>query len=144
MSYATIDDLKKKLKRFYDDLYSDDDTDVLDEDLMQSDLDAASAEIDGSVAARYVIPVTAAEALPLLKRWNLDLACELAFFRAGGSELPEKVTATAKIARTQLERISKGEFRLPADPAEKTTGPGNVALISGPESVFTRTDLEAW
>lgn len=144
MAYATKEDLKKRLKRHYEELYSDDDTDVLDEELMQLDLDAASAEIDGSVAARYAIPVNAAPAQPLLKSWNLDLTAAIAFSRSGYTELPETIKNAADFVRKQLQRIVEGKLRLPADPAEKTTGNGGVAIVEGPDPVFTRNKMSGF
>lgn len=144
MAYATTDDLKARLRRAYAALYGDDDTAVVDEALMADDLAAASAEIDGAIAARYSTPVTADGALPLLRSWALTLAEELAYSRAGGADLPEKVKAMAKNVREQLARVAKGEFLLPASPAENTNGAGGASLVDCADPVFTRTKLQGF
>jgi phage gp36-like protein len=141
--YATIDDLQKRLSRFYAELYADAAGNP-DASLMTEDLTAATAEIDGSVAARYQTPVTAADALPLLKSWCLTLVEEIAWSRSGRDELPENVVARAKTVREQLKRVGEGAFRLPAAPAETTSGQGGAAILSIAEPVFTREKMSGF
>jgi phage gp36-like protein len=144
MAYATAAELSSRLRRAYAALYGDDETGVVDESLMTADLDAASAEIDGAIAARYAVPVTADGALALLKAWTLTLAEELAYSRSGGADLPEKVKAMTKNVREQLSRIADGKFRLPADPAESTGGAGSAVLIKRDRPVMTRKKLQGF
>jgi phage gp36-like protein len=141
--YATIDDLKKRLSRFYAELYADANGTV-DEELMTEDLLAATAEIDGSVAARYQTPVTADGALPLLKSWCLTLVEEIAWSRGGRDELPENVKDRAKAVRDNLRRAGDGTFRLPAAPAETTSGQGGASILSVAEPVFTREKMSGF
>jgi len=140
--YATITDMKKRLSRFYAELYDLDG--AVDEDAMTEDLTAANAEIDGSLASRYVIPVTAADALPLLKSWCLALVEELAWSRSGRDELPANVKDRAKTAREQLKRCGEGSFRLPAAPAETTQGQGGASILDIAEPVFTRSKMSGY
>ena len=139
--YASIDDLKDRMKRYYAGLYADDDTGVVDDSLIIEDLTAASAEVDGAIANRYQTPVTAADALPLLKSWTLTLTEELAWSRGGSSELPENVTDRCKTVRQQLRRIGSGDFQLPATPAENTSAAGAAAVVSAAKPVFTRDQM---
>lgn len=139
--YATVSDLQKRMKRYYVAIYADDNTGVVDETLISEDIAAASAEIDGAIASRYSTPVTAPDALPLIKSWALTLAEELAWSRGGSSELPENVTSRCNNVRKQLEKIGTGDFKLPASPAETTTGAGSAAIVSSAKPVFDREKM---
>lgn len=141
--YATIADLKKRLKGFYTELYAGENG-AVDEDSMTEDLTSANAEIEGSIAARYQTPVTAADALPLLKNWCLTLTEELAWSHGGRDELPENVVTRAKTVREQLKRVGEGNFKLPAAPAETTSGQGGASILSISEPVFTRDKMQGF
>lgn len=136
--YATLTQFKSHLKSFYESIYDDDGS--VDEPAMIEDLTAAAAEIDGAVAARYTVPVTAAAALPILKSWNLILAAEAAFMRAAGSEIPEKFKLQAENVRKLLEKVPDGKFKL-AGAVETTTGQGSVSIVSADTPVFNRDQM---
>lgn len=142
--YATIQQLKDRLHRDYDEFYRDPDTGAADDTLAGDDLTAASADVDSYLATRYVTPVTDSDALPLLRHWTLTLCEELAFLRAGGSSAPEKVENRVKAVRKQMERIAGGKGRLPGSPTENETGTGGAAYVSAAEPVFTRDQMKGW
>ncbi len=142
--YATAADLEKRLKREYAAIYADEDTGVADETLVEEDLGAAAAEIDGKVSVRYEIPVTNPGALALLKAWNLDLAAELAFGRTEGAVIPEKVKNRAETVRKNLDAIAKGDMKLSGAAAESASGPGASAIIAVDEPEFTREKMQGF
>jgi len=144
--YAELTDLEARLRRSYAALYGDDDTGEVDEDLATADLVASSAEIDGALAARYAVPVTAEGALPLLKAWTLDLTAERAWGRSESDDVPAKVKTAAKIVRDQLDKLAdvNGKFRLPADPAENADGVGSDVMIDRDRPVFTRDKMKGF
>ena len=88
MSYATAAELRQRIGgSVFDEIYDVSDpfdlsglTDITD------DLEAAAAEIDGAIAARYALPVTGSRSLALLKDWNLTLAEERAYARPAGAD----------------------------------------------------------
>lgn len=134
--YATVDHLKKRLGDNFAGLYPS-------EDDAAEDLAAAAAEIDGRLASRYVVPVSAPASLPLLKSWNLTLAEELGYARAVGGEYSDKVKSRLEQTRKLLDQAAKGEMLLPGA-VETAAGVGSAAIIDGPEPVFTRDKMQGW
>ena len=135
-SYASQDEFQKRLgERLWSASY--DNRAAYQQDVV--DLAAASAEIDGSVSVRYVLPVTGENTLALLKDWTLTLAEERAYARTAGSEFPEKVKSRVAQVRSSLELLREGKFRLP-DAVEVGSGSGgpSIALVQSDEPIFTR------
>lgn len=138
-SYASQDEFQKRLgERLWSAIY--DNHAAYQQDVV--DLAAASAEIDGSVSVRYVLPVTGENTLALLKDWTLTLAEERAYARTAGSEFPEKVKSRVAQVRSSLELLREGRFRLP-DATEVGSGSGgpSIALVQSDEPIFTRDRL---
>ena len=79
MAYATTEDFESSLGGQFQAIYRN------NRELAAHDLTLASAEIDGYLAKRYTVPVTAAGAVDLLKDFAIGLAAPKAFFRAAGS-----------------------------------------------------------
>ena len=135
-TYASQDEFQKRLgERLWSAIY--DNRAAYQQDVV--DLAAASAEIDGSVSVRYVLPVTGENTLALLKDWTLTLAEERAYARTAGSEFPEKVKSRVAQVRSSLELLREGRFRLP-DATEVGSGSGgpSIALVQSDEPIFTR------
>jgi phage gp36-like protein len=141
--YATTEALEKRMKREYTAIYADD-SGVVQEQLVLDDLAAAAAEIDGRMAVRYTVPVTASGALLLLENWNVILAMELAFARSESVEIPKKIKSLADNVRKQLEAVADGSLKLPASPAENSSGVGSVAIVSASAPVFTREKMSGF
>lgn len=140
-AYATHEDLKGRLgERIFREIYG-----YCPSADAKSDLEAAAAEIDGSLSARYVLPVAGERSLVLLKDWNLTLCEERAYARAAGSEFSEKVKGMAAQVRRMLDLIRDGKFRLP-DAAEIGSGGagGGMYLAQSDEPVFTRNRLKGF
>ncbi len=140
--YATAADLENRMKRQYAAIYADETTGEVDTSLVAEDLEASSAEIDGFLANRYVVPVTDTAPLVLLKSWNLTLAEELAWSRTPGSTIPEKVTKRVENVRDLLDRVVDGDYQILA--TEKSTGIGNAAVVKADPPVMNREDLAGW
>ena len=107
----------------------------------ENDLAEAQAEIDGCIARRYRIPVTAPESLELLKGWTLTLCEERSFSRAAGSCYAEKVAARAAQVRKYLAEIMAGNFSLPG--AEENPS-GSISMIAREDPFFTRNQLKGY
>ena len=141
-AYATPEDLKKRLGRpIFDEIYR-----CSPEPEAREDLEAAAAEIDGSVSARYVLPVTGERSLALLKDWNLTLAEERGYARAAGSDFSEKIKNRVAVVRKSLELIREGGFKLP-DAEEIGSGGGagpGSALFEADTPVFTRERMRGF
>ena len=140
MSYAAATDLALRLGRAYDSLYRDH-ADAAEEDLAQ-----AAAEIDAYLGGRYAVPVTAADAQVLLRDWNLTLAEEKAYARAGGVETPEKVIRRVDAARKALRDAASGLLRLPgaAEAAEGGSGAAGAVVIEIEPPIFGRKRMKGY
>lgn len=109
----------------------------------ENDLAEAQAEIDGCIARRYRIPVTAPESLELLKGWTLTLCEERSFSRAAGSGYADKVAGRVAQVRKYLADVMAGTFSLPgAD--ENSSASGSFSLIARDEPFFTRNQLKGY
>lgn len=142
-AYATNEELKKRLgDRIFDEIYQ-----YVYREGVKADLEAAAAEIDGSVSARYVLPVTGERSRALLNDWNLTLAEERAYARAAGSGFSEKVKDRVAVVRKSLELIREGAFKLP-DAEEVGSGGGSggpgSALFEADTPVFTRERMRGF
>jgi len=140
--YSSLDNLKKRLRKFYVELYATDVADVADDDAATADLAAAAAELDGAIGNRYLVPVSAAAALPLLSDWNLTLAEERAWSRGETTDIPAKVKDRVAEVRKRLIEVKDGAFKLAA--AETAAGLGGAAIIAGPDPLFTREQLKGF
>lgn len=140
-AYATRDDLRDRLgERIFEEIYS-----FLLSAEAKSDLESAAAEIDGSISARYVLPVAGGRSLALLQDWNLTLAEERAYARAAGSEFSEKIKDRVAVVRHSLELIREGGFRLPDAVEIGSGGTGaTLALAQSETPVFTRSRLRGF
>lgn len=137
MSYATVVQLRLRLgTRTCNEIYSDDIA-------PQSDLESAAAEIDGAIALRYMLPVTAERSAALLTDWTLTLAEERAYARCGGSAYPDMLKERVAQVRRYLDMIREDRFKLP-DAAEKggSSGAGGIALVKCDAPVFGRDRME--
>ena len=141
-AYANADDLRGRLgEKIFEEIYYHRTSPAA-----RNDLKAAAAEIDGSISARYVLPVASERSLALLQDWCLTLAEERAYSRAAGSEFAEKIKERAAQVRRMLELIRNGGFRLP-DAVEIGSGGGSGAsftLVQSDEPVFTRERLKGF
>ena len=133
--YAEIADLRARLgSSIFDEIYPSGNA-------AQEDLADTQAEIDGCLAKRYVTPVTAASALPLLKGWTLTLCEERSYSRAAGSCYAEKVAGRVAQVRKYLAEIMAGDFSLPG--AEENPS-GSISMIARDEPLFTRNQLKGY
>jgi phage gp36-like protein len=139
--YITRTDVKDRLARQYATLYTKAGT--LDETLIDDDIEAAEAEVNGYLGARYAVPVTAG--LALVKGWCLTLVEELAYSRSPAEKLPEKITARVAAVRKALADAARGTLTLGADPApsEKSAG-ADAIVVSGPDPEFTREKMSGF
>ena len=141
--YASIAELKERLAGFYVELYRIDDTGLAADNLAGKDLADAQAEVDASVGVRYVTPVSAPAALPLLKNWCLTLAEELAWSRGGRDSVPENVKDRVSNARKLLLRLAGGSLALEGA-AERGSSAGGASEIIIATPVFSRDQLKGW
>lgn len=143
MSYATAEELRQRIgSGVFDEIYNLSDlSDLSDKSDIAGDLEAAGAEIDGAVAARYALPVTGPRSLALLKDWNLTLAEERAYARPVGGDFSEKIKRRVDQVRKYLDMIRADQFRLP-DAAENSSGSGGtIALVQRDDPVFDRDQM---
>ncbi len=137
MGYATAADLASRLgSDRFELIYDPSDPSVAD-----ADLAAASAVVDGYLARRYAVPVTATSALPLLSVWTLDIASELGYLHTGGAEMPEKIKDRAETARKALRDVADGNMMLPADAAALEAGKPAMVLAEGDPPLLTRPSM---
>lgn len=132
MSYATENDLKTRLGSAYEEIYPESAAAL-------QDLLDAQAEIDGTLMMFYQVPITAEQALPLLKSWTLTLAEERAYVRTAGSRFSDKIRKRVEQVRARLTEIRKEQFTIPG--AEKSLN-SQVSFLEMDMPVFTRDTLK--
>lgn len=109
---------------------------------LDTDMAVAESQVHAYIGKRYVVPVTAEEALVLVKGWALDLFEEIAWRRGAGSELPKKVAGAADVARRQLADLAKGALSLAgAVVAENPDAGAGAQIVEGNTPQFKRDDL---
>ena len=142
MSYAAAAALALRLGNAYQAIYRDNEAAAL-EDLAQS-----AAEIDAYLGSRYVVPVTATASRVLLEEWNLTLAEEKSYNRAGGSSIPEKVTRRVDAVRKSLRDAASGLLRLPGASELGSGGAGacgvGAALVEIETPVMGRSRMTGY
>lgn len=140
MSYAQIHDLEARLGVIYEPVYS-----TSAESAPSDDLESAAAEIDGTLANRYKLPVKGGRSLALLKDWNLTLAEERAYARCAGSEYAEKVKLRVDQVRKYLDMILANQFQLPDAEEKNSSEPGSgIALFQAEKPVFGRDKMKGF
>ncbi len=143
MSYATITELRARIgQSVFDEIYgASDRPDQSDRSDAVADLESAGAEVDGTIATRYRLPVQGERTLALLRDWTLTLAEERAYARAAGSAFAEKVKSRVAQVRTYLGMIRDGSFRLPDAEERKDS---SVAFASCKPPVFGRDNMKGF
>ena len=111
-NYISRTNVQDRLRRNYDTLYTKPGESSVDTDLVDEDIEAAEATVDGYLAKRYLVPITDTSALRLCKAWALVLCEELAYGAIPGRELPESIATRAKSAREQLQAAADGKMAL--------------------------------
>ena len=143
MSYITKADVKARLPRQWQTLYTA--NGVVDESLIDGDIAAVEAELDGYFAKRYAVPVTGG--LDLVRNWGLSLLEELAYSRSANAELPKKVSDRVVIVRKALRDVADGRLTLGTDPtpvANAAGSDGGFIVVSGNEPQFTRAKMDGF
>lgn len=135
--YAAPEGLKRRLGVIYDAIYT------FDEDAA-SDLAGAQAELDGCIAKRYRVPVTAPAAVALLQDWTLTLAEERAYARTAGAQYAEKVSSRVAQVRKYLDMILAGTFQLIGAEENPDVPGAGISLVAGNEPDFTREKMEGY
>lgn len=140
MSYATAAAFELRLGKVYASIYRDNAPAALD------DLAQASAEMDAYLGGRYAVPVTAAAAQVLLQEWNITLAEEKAYTRAGGSSIPEKVVRRVDTVRKQLRDAASGLLRLPgaAEAGAGGAAGAGVTFVKIEAPMFGRENMKGY
>ncbi|MFN4191818.1 MAG: gp436 family protein [Tabrizicola sp.] len=111
---------------------------VVDPDVVTRALAETDALIDGYLAGRYALPLTASETL------LANVAGSIAIYLLHRYEAPEKVVADYKLAIGTLEQIARGTIRLTSTGAElPATGVTGVQIVDR-ERPFTEDNLKGF
>lgn len=111
-----------------------------DADVIAAALLHADNTINGYLAVRYAIPLTAVP--DLVRTWAVAIARS----RLHRDGPPDHVVRDANAAIAALKDVARGQIDLPIDPADgalSISSSGDIA-VTGPEPVFTRDKLEGW
>ncbi|WP_149589828.1 gp436 family protein [Tabrizicola flagellatus] len=111
---------------------------VVDPDVVARALAETDALIDGYLAGRYALPLTAAETL------LVNVAGSIAIYLLHRYEAPEKVVADYRMAIGTLEQISRGTIRLTAAGAEQPSTGATGVQIADRERPFTEDNLKGF
>jgi phage gp36-like protein len=153
-TYATLADIQARHPRDIVLLAADEDTGVLDAGRVAGALEAADADINGILFARYTTAELArldAASRAIVKTYAIDIALyRVALSFARSSERLEE-QFDAAIAR--LTAIAKGAGGLTFNAGDgDDDGPGaggaslspNEAVVEAPERLFTRERMRGW
>ncbi|WP_439523175.1 gp436 family protein [Marivita sp.] len=142
MAYATRTDMMDAYgERLLVDLTDRGDvaTGLIDDNTLDQALDHASAEIDGYMAARYVLPLSE------VPRLVTDLTCALAVWRLHTNEPSGKIKADYEAAQKKLLQISDGKLRLPGATGIEPAGTGaGGARVTDRERPMTEDNLKSF
>lgn len=141
MSYASLADLNELAGQEEILQVADRDNDgEPDTDVIAAALAHADNTINGYLAVRYAIPLTAVP--DLVRTW----AVALARYRLHRDGPPDHVVRDANAATAALKDVARGQIDLPIDPNDgslASAATGGIA-VTGPEPVFTQDKLEGW
>ena len=140
-AYVTATMLAGRLKASYSRLYAL----PADQADLDRDLTAVGGLVDSYLGQRYTVPVADAQALTVVQALALDLAEEIAWRRASGTEIPAKVKDAATTARQTLEKMGAGKLSLAGAAAAESDAAGAAGiLVSGQDPQFTRDQLAGY
>ena len=146
MNYATITDLKGKLRLQYAGCYTGATADAD----AAVDLAAAQAEVDGRVCMRWQLPAEGASVPGLLKDWTLTLAAARAWLRMLSGTSREGLDDEVKAVRALLADVAAGRFSLAnvglaaASPEGSSSASGSALDVAVNEARFKRSQLKGW
>lgn len=139
MNYATLQDL---VNRFGEQevlqLTDREHTGEIDEAVAERALSDAAAEIDGYLAARYVLPLAA---VPLVL---VRLCADLARYYLYDDHAPEQVTQRYKAAVETLKRISTGQVALGVSDSGEQPETADGAEMESGGRVWARDDSKGF
>lgn len=142
--YATATEVEQRLRKNFATLYTPRGLTAESAVIVEADIAAAEADLHSYLAGRYVVPVTDAAAVALLKGWTLTLVEELAYAAVPADALPESVTTRVAALRSRLELIADGKLSLgTATPLESTTISDSLIAESA-TPVFTRDTMKGF
>lgn len=140
MSYATITDLTARIGDPELRQIADRNRDMMpDQDVIDAALVHADNLVNGYVAVKYDVPLTAVP--DLVRTWAVSIARYI-LHRNGA---PEHVAQDYKDAIASLKDVAAGRIALPV-PAGDTPLPtsGGQVMAEHPDEVFTAARLRGW
>jgi phage gp36-like protein len=141
VSYASLADLNELAGQEEILQVADRDNDgEADADVIAAALAHADNMINGYLAVRYAIPLTAVP--DLVRTW----AVAIARYRLHRDGPPDHVVRDYNTAIAALKDVGRGQIDLPIDPADGSlanASSGGIA-VTGPEPVFSQDKLEGW
>jgi phage gp36-like protein len=145
-NYLTAAEVEQRLRKNYETLYTPRGQTAEDTAIVAADIEAAEADLHSYLAGRYLIPVTDAEAVKLLKHWTLVLLQEIAYGAIPGRKIPENIASQVKSLRERLQAIADGKLSLGT--AEElpgaTAGIAGSFISDGPDPVFKRDQMKGF
>lgn len=139
MSYAGVPDLVERFgERELVELTDRASTGAIDVAVAERALRDASAEIDGYLAARYVLPLAS---VPVVL---VRLCADLARYYLYDDHAPEQVNARYKAAVEMLRRISSGEVALGLSEQGETPASSDGADMVSGGRVWARQDSKGF
>ncbi|MFN3575371.1 MAG: gp436 family protein [Tabrizicola sp.] len=141
MPYVTLDQLKDRFGEQMLIALTDRGPDahgVVDPDVVAHALAETDALIDGYLAGRYALPLTATQTL------LVSVAGSIAIYLLHRYEAPEKIAADYKMAIGTLEQIARGTIRLTAAGAEQPSTGATGVQIADRERPFTDANLKGF
>jgi len=135
--YASIDDLKSLLsEQELIDLTDDEESGVVNDEIVNKAIEDASAEVDAFLIGRYEVPI-----LPVpkvIRKLCVDIAIYNLFSRRLQDEIPENVRKRYEDAISLLKMIANGQIFLSVSSPEHSAS----GYVKPAEQVFSRESLK--
>jgi len=141
MSYATIADLRQWIdEATLVQLTDDDDTGLVNEDVVATVLESASIEIDGYLGGRYPLPLATPPAI--LGKYCVDIAGWLLYVRRDAGAPPHWLERY-KTAIAFLNKVAAGTLKLGAGDPEGT-GSNGTLVVAAADAEFSSNKLTTY
>ena len=113
-------------------------TGMIDSASVEQALEHATAEVDGYLSGRYVLPLSE------IPSTLVDLTCILALWRLSTHNRSESLKQDYEAAQKKLDKIASGKFRLTVEAVQAETTSAGGARVTDRERPMTEDTLKGF
>ena len=145
-NYLSITIAKSKFQDKIQALYEDD-SQAIQDDLIEYDIDEAEGEVDSYLGARYDVPITSSNDVQLnaCRGWTYILFQCKAYERRNDSVVPDSILEKVKAVRALLMKISEGKVPLAGsrEPENDVASTGALDIDEG-TTYYSISNTKGW